>query len=71
MELFTPAGVAGCLACVNRVLSRVASEDTRTSTAIFITITIAIILLCCYNFRKVTQSYLHSVTGHRNIIHLM
>ena len=55
MELFTPAGVAGCLACVNRVLSRVASEDTRTSTAIFILITIAILLLCSYNFRKVKQ----------------
>ena len=65
MELFTSAGVAGCLACVNRVLSRVVSEDTRTSTALFILITIAIILLCSYNFRKVTQSYLHSVTRRR------
>ena len=53
--VMTGESVAGCLACVNRILSKLLVENTRTSTGLFIILSIILLLICSYNFHKVTD----------------
>ena len=50
------AGLAGCLACVNRILSKLVVENTTTSTGLFILLSSLLLVICCYNFYKVTPN---------------
>jgi len=51
--VMTGESVAGCLACSNRIISKWIIENTVTSTAVFIFLSIIIIIICSYNFYKV------------------